>query len=121
VGAVGSQPQRLIFARAVWRLVRRVPRGRVVTYGQIARLLGRPRGARLVGWAMRVCPDDLPWHRVVNAAGGISPRARMAGMVTQRLRLEAEGVAVRAGRVRLARHRWRPARGHGAATFVEDR
>jgi methylated-DNA-protein-cysteine methyltransferase-like protein len=94
------------FARRVWRFVRRIPRGRVVTYGQIAERLGRPRGARAVGHAMRECPHDLPWHRVVNAAGGISPRARMSGMITQRLRLEAEGIRLRGGRVSLTRYRW---------------
>jgi methylated-DNA-protein-cysteine methyltransferase-like protein len=95
------------FSRAVWRLVNRIPRGRVVTYGQLAAAVGRPRGARAVGQAMRQCPPNLPWHRVVNARGGISRRARMSGMVTQRLRLEAEGIAVRGGRVRLGRHQWR--------------
>ena len=92
--------------RAVWRVVARVPRGRVVTYGQVAALLGRPRAARAVGRAMGACPEGVPWHRVVNARGGISPRARMSGMVTQRLRLEAEGVPLRRGRVALARYRW---------------
>lgn len=112
----------------MWRLVRRVPRGRVVTYGQIAALLGRPRAARRVGWALRICPADLPWHRVVNAQGGISvrgyarashraPRGWRAAsrgepmvdsMTTQRLRLAAEGVTLRRGRVALERHRWRP-------------
>ncbi len=123
------------FARAVWRLVRRVPRGRVVTYGQIAELLGRPRAARRVGWALRICPLDLPWHRVVNAQGGISVRGgasrrpavsgagasgrrtrrpggcgtpALDSMTTQRLRLAAEGVTLRRGRVALERHRWRP-------------
>ncbi|MGH7393789.1 MAG: MGMT family protein [Candidatus Rokuibacteriota bacterium] len=109
--------------------MRRVPRGRVVTYGQIAALLGRPGAARRVGWAMRICPADLPWHRVVNAQGGISVRGAgresrgmspgrgsavrgeplTDSMLTQRLRLQAEGVALRRGRVALARHRWRPA------------
>jgi methylated-DNA-protein-cysteine methyltransferase-like protein len=107
VGAVDPQLAGLSFARAVWRLVRRIPRGRVVTYGQLAAALGRPRAARAVGRAMGGCPPDIPWHRVVNARGGISRRARMSGMVTQRLRLEAEGVVVRGGRVRLARHQWR--------------
>jgi methylated-DNA-protein-cysteine methyltransferase-like protein len=78
----------------------------VATYGQIAALAGRPRAARGVGQAMRECPPDVPWHRVVNAQGGISVRARMSGMLTQRLRLESEGVRLRAGRVALARHRW---------------
>jgi len=102
------------FASLVWRFVRRIPRGRVVTYGQIAERLGRPRGARAVGQAMRECPADIPWHRVVNAAGGISRRAQMSGMVTQRLRLQAEGIALRGGRVSLRRYRWRGS-GLGAA------
>lgn len=55
---------------------------------------------------MRHCPAVLPWHRVVNAAGGISLRANVGGMMTQRVLLEQEGVAVRRGRVRLDRHRW---------------
>lgn len=96
----------MTFAQAVWRLVRRIPRGRVATYGQLAGLLGRPRAARAVGHAMHGCPRDVPWHRVVNASGGISRRARMESMVTQRILLIREGVALRAGRVVLARHRW---------------
>jgi methylated-DNA-protein-cysteine methyltransferase-like protein len=92
----------------VWRLVRRIPRGRVATYGQLAAMLGRPRAARAVGRAMRLCPVDIPWHRVVNASGGISVRPRMSGMLTQRLRLQAEGHILRGGRVALTRHRWHP-------------
>jgi methylated-DNA-protein-cysteine methyltransferase-like protein len=90
----------------VYRLVRRIPRGRVATYGQVAALLGRAGAARAVGTAMRGSPDDVPWHRVVNARGAISRRARAASMLTQRIRLEQEGVGFRAGRVVLARHRW---------------
>jgi methylated-DNA-protein-cysteine methyltransferase-like protein len=95
------------FSAAVYRLVRRIPRGRVLTYGEIAARLGRPRGARRVGQAMRVCPSHLPWHRVVNAQGGISLRAPMSGMLTQRIRLEQEGISLRAGRVPLRHYRWR--------------
>jgi methylated-DNA-protein-cysteine methyltransferase-like protein len=80
----------------------------VASYGQLARLLGRPRAARAVGQALRRCPVDLPWHRVVNARGGISPRGSVGGVLTQRLRLQAEGLVLRGGRVALARHRWRP-------------
>lgn len=87
-------------------LVRKIPRGRVATYGQIAALLGRPRAARAVGRALGGCPADLPWHRVVNAGGGISPRPRAASMLTQRLRLESEGVALRNGRIKLSLYRW---------------
>lgn len=90
----------------MWRVVRRVPRGRVVTYGQVAAWLGRARSARAVGGAMGACPANVPWHRVVNAAGGISRRRREGGMLTQRIRLEQEGVRFRRGRVVLANHRW---------------
>ena len=83
------------FAR-VYALVRRVPRGRVVTYGQVAVMLGVPRGARAVGWAMRALPEELadrvPWHRVVGTGGRISPR-RGLGPEIQRRRLKAEKVA----------------------------
>jgi methylated-DNA-protein-cysteine methyltransferase-like protein len=90
----------------VYRLVRRVPRGTVVTYGQIAVMLGAPRSARAVGGAMGRCPDDVPWHRVVNAQGGISRRRRLGSVLTQRIRLEQEGVRLRRGRVVLTRFRW---------------
>jgi methylated-DNA-protein-cysteine methyltransferase related protein len=94
------------FHRAVFRLVREVPRGCVVTYGQVAALLGHPRAARAVGYAMRHCIEGVPWHRVVNAQGGISLRGNVGSMVTQRILLEQEGVPVRRGRVRLDRFRW---------------
>lgn len=96
------------FEATVYRLVRRIPAGSVATYGQIAALLRRPRGARAVGRAMSQCPADVPWHRVVNARGAISPRRRMSGMLTQRIRLEHEGIRLRGGRVALARHAWSP-------------
>jgi methylated-DNA-protein-cysteine methyltransferase-like protein len=97
----------MAFQRAVYRLVREIPRGQIATYGQLAAILGWPRAARAVGHAMRQCPAELPWHRVVNASGGISLRANVGSMLTQRLRLEQEGVPVRRGRVRLDRHRWK--------------
>jgi methylated-DNA-protein-cysteine methyltransferase-like protein len=96
------------FRGAVYAVVRRIPRGEVATYGQVAALLGRARSARAVGGAMARCPDDVPWHRVVNAQGGISRRRRDIGMLTQRIRLEQEGVRLRRGRVPLARYQWRP-------------
>ena len=94
------------FRAAVYALVRRVPRGHVVTYGQVAALLRRPRSARAVGGAIARCPDDVPWHRVVNAQGRISRRRQSSGMLTQRIRLEQEGVRLRRGRVPLAHYRW---------------
>jgi methylated-DNA-protein-cysteine methyltransferase related protein len=96
------------FGQAVWRVVVRIPRGRVATYGQVAALLARPRAARAVGQAMRGCPAGVPWHRVVAASGRLSPRVRMAGLVTQRILLEREGIPFRRGRIPLERYRWRP-------------
>ena len=60
------------FAEAVYDIVSRIPRGKVASYGQIARMLGKPRGAREVGWAMKNCPEELPWQRVVMADGSIA-------------------------------------------------
>jgi len=93
------------FDRVVLALVAKIPRGQVATYGQLAVLAGKPRSARAVGRVMRTA-DGVPWHRVVNAQGGISRRSRMTGMVTQRIRLEQEGVVFRRGRVVLRRFRW---------------
>ncbi|MBM3129591.1 MAG: methylated-DNA--[protein]-cysteine S-methyltransferase [Chloroflexi bacterium] len=94
------------FAR-VYALVRRVPRGRVVTYGQLARALGAPGAARTVGWALRACPADAPWHRVVNARGEISLRPT-AGYAEQRARLRVEGLRFnRAGKIDLEKYGWR--------------
>jgi methylated-DNA-protein-cysteine methyltransferase-like protein len=109
VGTGHARARDLTFPRQVWRLVRRIPRGRVATYGQIAALLGRPRAARVVGRAMHDCPADVPWHRVVNASGGISRRARMEGMLTQRMLLIREGIPLRGGGVALRRYRWESA------------
>jgi len=101
------------FRGAVYALVRRIPTGHVVTYGQVAALVGRARSARAVGGAIGRCPDDVPWHRVVNAQGRISRRRSESGMLTQRIRLEHEGVRLRRGRVPLIRYQWDPLAGRG--------
>ncbi len=80
------------FYHRVYEVVARVPAGKVVTYGQVARHLGMPSGARAVGWAMRQCPEGLPWHRVVNAQGGLSKGEHTDYIPLQRALLEAEGV-----------------------------
>jgi len=91
--------------------VRRIPRGRVATYGQIALLAGLGRQPRLVGYALAALPaaSDVPWHRVVNAAGRVSPRASPGADSLQRALLEREGVRFDArGRIDLTRFRWKP-------------
>lgn len=95
----------------IWAVVRRIPCGRVATYGQVAELAGLPRAARLVGYALNALPDELPvpWQRVINARGEISPRSIPGPDELQRQLLEAEGVRFGASRrVDLARYRWRP-------------
>jgi methylated-DNA-protein-cysteine methyltransferase-like protein len=92
----------------VYELVRTVPPGRVVTYGQVARALGMARGARAVGYALSALgdPEGVPWWRVVNARGGISPRGLGHAAIIQREMLDAEGVEFRLdGTLDLVRYR----------------
>ena len=103
------------FTRQVKAILRRIPRGRVATYGQVAALAGRERAARGVAWILHSSSDaaGLPWHRVIGGEGRISLR-RGRGFEEQKKRLTAEGIAVgRDGRVDLKRYRWEP--GAGAA------
>lgn len=94
---------------AVYALVRRVPRGRVATYGQIAELLGRPRGGREVGWAMSACSDpSVPCHRIVDRNGRLAPRFGGVGPIAQRDALEREGIRFRGDNVDLVKWQWAP-------------
>ncbi|MBX3231972.1 MAG: MGMT family protein [Labilithrix sp.] len=94
---------------AVWKIVRRIPRGRVATYGQISQLIDRRLTPVGVGWAIRAASDDLPWQRVVNGQGGISTEGEHPGL--QRAMLEAEGIVFDArGRIDLGRFGWKPRR-----------
>ena len=97
----------------IYAVVRRIPHGRVATYGQVALLAGMPGHARQVGYALHALPDgtDVPWHRVVNAQGGVSRRAEPGWERVQRLLLEGEGLRFDArARLPLAQARWRPRR-----------
>lgn len=95
----------------IWKAVRRVPRGRVATYGQIARVAGMDGQPRLVGYAMHALPpgSKVPWHRVINASGRISlpgPSGR-----EQRKKLENEGIEFSAaGRISLKKYQWKTTR-----------
>jgi len=87
-----------------------IPPGNVVTYGQLARLIGHPNGARWVGRQLGRLPasSTLPWHRVLNARGASSLPLDTGGLNRQLRRLQREGVLVVDGRVALARYRWDP-------------
>jgi methylated-DNA-protein-cysteine methyltransferase related protein len=109
-----SPEQQKEFYAAVWDLVRQVPAGKVISYGGVAERLAPPAGiadeiyrtyrARWVGQAMAACPADVPWQRVINSEGKISPRP---GAELQRALLEAEGIEFdRRDRVDLKRFGW---------------
>jgi methylated-DNA-protein-cysteine methyltransferase-like protein len=87
------------------KVVGKIPRGRVATYGSVAEAAGFPGNARRVAWALRKTEGLLPWHRVLGAGGKIL-LPREAG-AEQRLRLETEGVAFQRGRVWMERHEFR--------------
>ncbi len=96
------------FAR-VYQVVRWVPPGRVVSYGQVAAMLGAPHAARTVGWALHALPadSDVPWHRVINAHGRISTSCREHDASVQQRLLEDEGVVFdERGYVDMRRFRW---------------
>jgi methylated-DNA-protein-cysteine methyltransferase-like protein len=98
--------------REIYSVVACIPAGRVATYGQVARLAGMPGHARQVGYSLSAVKDHgpIPWHRVVNAKGMISPRSGGDHMeLVQRLLLEKEGVSFdEHGRIPLPRFQWRP-------------
>jgi len=104
------------FTRQAKAVLRRIPRGRVATYSQVAALAGRERAARGIAWILHSSAEaaGLPWHRVIGAGGRISlPRGR--GFEEQKRRLSAEGVTVgRGGRVDLKRFQWEPSQGEAA-------
>jgi methylated-DNA-protein-cysteine methyltransferase-like protein len=95
--------------RRIYAVVRRIPRGRVATYGQVATLARLPRHARLVGYALNVLPpdSDVPWHRVVNAKGQVSLRSSGLGSEDfQAHLLRREGVRFVEGTIALERYGW---------------
>ena len=97
------------FYEAVYKLVVRIPKGRVMAYGQIASILGSPRAARAVGYAMRACPKGLPWQRVINAQGKISIKGELERPMLQRMLLEAEGIVFDANDAcDIEKLRWEP-------------
>ena len=109
-----SPPNQQAYYEQVWNLVRQIPHGKVVTYGQIAQMLPPPEGVELqeyktfsprwVGGAMAACPDDVPWQRVINSQGKISERP---GAKRQRQLLEEEGIVFGKDKVDLKVYQWR--------------
>ena len=99
------------FFESVYTVVRRIPKGKVATYGQIAALCGAPRSARQVGWALHANPyfGDVPCHRVINRKGELCKGFAFGGLDAQRQMLEAEGVQISDNNtVSLEKHLWHP-------------
>jgi len=99
------------FTEQVWHIVRQVPHGKVVSYGGVAAIMGRPRAARGVGQALSALPGDtdVPWWRVINSRGEISIKGHWHGAALQRALLRDEGVEFgRDGRVDFERFGWWP-------------
>src|SRR5262245_3235042 len=98
------------FFKEVYAVVRTIPRGKVLTYGQIATLLGSPYMARQVGWAMHGCPKGLPWQRVVGAGGKILINSQSVGegSLLQRKLLQMEGVRFKGQRIDMDAHQFFP-------------
>lgn len=109
---MGTARSESSYAR-IYAVVRRIPRGRVATYGQVARLAGFPRHARLVGYALHALPENssIPWQRVINSKGEVSPRTIPGCDGLQVQLLEDEGVYFDTrGRISLRRYRWKARR-----------
>ncbi len=95
----------------IYAVVRRIPRGRVASYGQVAALAGNPRWSRVVGYALHVNPDpgEIPCYRVVTKDGGLSEAFAFGGINVQRELLERDGVEFTPdGRVVMEKYRWKP-------------
>lgn len=98
------------FRARVYAVVREIPPGRVLGYGDVAARLGSPRAARQVGWALAALPadTDVPWHRVIRSSGHLAMQGDPGRALLQRARLEAEGVGWVGDRVPMGRFRWTP-------------
>lgn len=98
----------MTFFDKVYEQVKRIPKGKVATYGQIACLIGSPKASQAVGWALHVNPDpiNIPCHRVVNRFGGLTDAFAFGGRDEHKARLEAEGVEVKDYIVNLDKFGW---------------
>lgn len=116
-------PDELSAYQKIRQIVSRIPRGRVATYGQIARLAGLGKRARLVGYALHHTPDEheIPWHRVINARGRISFPPGGHQYRRQRDRLAAENIIFVGDRIELDRYRWRPDVDDAPDIYFENR
>ena len=123
---VSNTEDKFVYRERVYEIVRHIPRGRVMTYGQIAEILGEGYTARTVGFSMHDSDDATPWHRVINAKGACSTGRVVLPHDKQQRLLESEGVVFdQTGRCDLQRFLWIPddkrpskSEGRGASLFT---
>jgi methylated-DNA-protein-cysteine methyltransferase related protein len=97
------------FFEKVYAVARQIPYGKVTSYGAIAKAIGSGRSARMVGWAMNNCPDDVPAHRVVNRVGLLTGKHHFDGTNLMQQLLESEGIEVEDNQiVDFEKHLWQP-------------
>lgn len=96
------------FYEKVYKIVKNIPRGKVVSYGQIAKMVGNPNASRAVGYALHKNPsqETIPCHRVVNKDGRLAPGFAFGGEDAQKLLLESEGIKVENGYVNMKIYKW---------------
>jgi methylated-DNA-protein-cysteine methyltransferase-like protein len=95
------------FFKKIYKIVAKIPYGKVCTYGQIARYVGAPRSARTIGWALHIGPKGLPYHRVVNRFGALTGKFAFGDENLMKNLLEAEGVEfTKDSCVNLQKHLW---------------
>lgn len=96
------------FTKKVLKLIKSIPEGKVATYGQIAKLAGKPQGSRGVGWILHSSSyaHELPWQRVIKSSGTLSFPEMSSGYIRQKRLLELEGVSVEKGKVNLKIYLW---------------
>ena len=97
----------MTFFEEIYELLKTIPNGKVTTYGDVAKALGRPRSSRIVGYALHVNPDpqNIPCYKVVNREGKLTPAFAFGGEDAQRAMLEGEGIVVKNGMVDLQKYR----------------
>ncbi len=105
-----SAPEANERIQAIWFVVSRIPKGKVSSYGQVARMAGLPGLSRYVGYALRQLPEDtdIPWFRVLNSQGRISFPAGSPPFLRQQSQLILDGVEIQQGKVNLKRFGWNP-------------
>lgn len=102
--------EKLVARQKLYQTIAAIPKGKVASYGQLAKLAGQTGAARWVGWCLRNLPNDskLPWHRVISATGHLAFATATPLYLAQREKLEQEGITFSNNKVSMKNYQWRP-------------